>query len=82
MKNPEYRAVTQTYAEHIAKEEKHKQSKRFASDKEFWRNQEQCGYLYTAAENEEPVIPEYNYVKVSAEIAEIDKKIGFDYSKW
>ncbi len=39
LQDPEYRVETQAYTEHIAKEEKHKQSKRFASDKEFWKNQ-------------------------------------------
>lgn len=52
-----------------------KMLKKLNEDKEFWRNQEQSGYLYTAAENEEPVIPEYDYARVSAEIAEIDTKI-------
>lgn len=52
-----------------------KMLKKLNEDKEFWRNQEQNGYLYTAAENEEPVIPEYDYARVSAEIAEIDTKI-------
>ena len=52
-----------------------KMLKKLNEDKDFWRNQEMSGYLYTAAENEEPVIPEYDYEKVSAEIAEIDAKI-------
>ena len=52
-----------------------KMLKKLNEDKAYWRNQEQSGYLYTAAENEEPVIPEYDYEKVSAEIAEIDEKI-------
>ena len=39
LRNPEYRPVTQPYADYIEKEEKHKQSKRFLSDREFWKNQ-------------------------------------------
>ena len=48
-----------------------KMLKKLNEDKAFWRAQEQSGHLYTASENEEPVIPEYDYVRVSAEIAEI-----------
>ena len=39
LKDPTYRATTQTHAEYIEREEKHKQSKRFLSDREFWKNQ-------------------------------------------
>ncbi len=39
LQNPEYRAVTQPYAEHMEREEKHKQSKRFLFDREFWKKQ-------------------------------------------
>ena len=52
-----------------------KMLKKLNEDKAFWRTQEQSGHLYTASENEEPVIPEYDYVRVSAEIAAIDEKI-------
>ncbi len=44
-------------------------------DKEFWRRREQEGYVYVAALDEEPVIPEYDYSEVAANIAEIDEKI-------
>lgn len=44
-------------------------------DKEFWRNKEREGYLYIAALDEEPVIPEYDYEEVAKNIAEIDEKI-------
>ena len=44
-------------------------------DKAFWLTKERESYLYTAAINEEPVIPEYDYKEVSAVIAGIDEKI-------
>lgn len=44
-------------------------------DKDFWTTKERESYLYTAAVNEEPVIPEYDYSEVAATIAEIDEKI-------
>lgn len=44
-------------------------------DKEFWVNKEAASSMYTAAINEEPVIPEYDYSQVAATIEEIDKKI-------
>lgn len=52
-----------------------KMLKKLNEDKTFWRDQEASGYLYTAMEGEEPVIPDYDYVRVSLEIAEIDAKI-------
>ena len=52
-----------------------KMLKKLNEDKAFWRNKEQGGYVYTAAVDEEPVIPEYDYEKVAAAIAEIDDKI-------
>lgn len=30
-------------------------------DKEFWLNKEREGYVYVAALDEEPVIPDYDY---------------------
>lgn len=44
-------------------------------DKEYWTNKESASCMYTAAVNEEPVIPEYDYSEVAATIAEIDEKI-------
>ncbi len=44
-------------------------------DKAFWVNKEYASSMYTAAINEEPVIPEYDYSEVAATIAEIDEKI-------
>lgn len=52
-----------------------KMIKKLSEDKEFWRNKEREGYLYVAALDEEPVIPDYDYEKVAEEIAEIDDKI-------
>lgn len=44
-------------------------------DKAYWKNQERESYLYTAAINEEPVIPEYDYEAVAKNIEEIDEKV-------
>lgn len=49
--------------------------KRLNEDKEFLRNKEREGYLYVAALDEEPVIPEYNYEEVAKSISEIDEQI-------
>ena len=47
-------------------------------DKEFWRAKENEGYLYVAALDEEPVIPDYDYAAVSAneKIAKIKHAIN------
>lgn len=50
--------------------------KRLNEDKEFWLNKERTSYLYKATADEEPVIPEYDYSDVAANIAEIDRKIA------
>lgn len=52
-----------------------KMLKKLNDDKEFWRKKESEGFIYVAALDEEPVIPEYDYEKVAATIAEIDEKI-------
>lgn len=49
--------------------------KKLNEDKEYWRAKENEGYLYVAALDEEPVIPEYDFEAVSAKIAEIDEKV-------
>ncbi len=49
--------------------------KKLNEDKEFWCNKECNSCTYTAATDEEPVIPEYDYAEVAAKIAEIDEKI-------
>jgi len=45
-------------------------------DKEFWVNKEASSSTYVAAVNEEPVVPEYDYVEVAATIAALDEKIA------
>ena len=49
--------------------------KKLAEDKEFWRKKEADGSTYIAATDEEPVIPDYDYKKVAAEIEQIDAKM-------
>ena len=44
-------------------------------DKAFWVNKEASSSSYVVANNEEPVIPEYDYIEVAANIEEIDNKI-------
>lgn len=44
-------------------------------DKEYFTNKEASSYTYTAAVNEEPVIPDYDYKEVADTIAAIDEKI-------
>ena len=43
-------------------------------DKAFWVNKEANSSTYVVANNEEPVVPEYDYAEVAATIAEIDEK--------
>jgi len=52
-----------------------KMLRKLNEDKEFWRSCEQEGFVYVAALDEEPVIPEYDYSEVAANIADIDEKI-------
>ncbi len=52
-----------------------KMLKKLTEDKEYWLRKENEGCSYIAAADEEPVIPDYDYVSVAAEIAAIDKKI-------
>lgn len=49
--------------------------RKLQEDKEFWLSKERDGYVYVAAIDEEPVIPEYDYETVAAHIVEIDEKI-------
>ena len=49
--------------------------KKLNDDKNFYLNKEEEGQVYVAAIDEEPVIPDYDYVEVSAKIADIDEKI-------
>lgn len=50
--------------------------RKLSDDKGFWLNKEREGYLYVAAVDEEPVVPEYDYVEVAGTIAGIDAKIA------
>ena len=50
--------------------------KKLKEDKVFWVKKEQEGYVYVAALDEEPVIPEYDYKTVADNISEIDEKIA------
>lgn len=49
--------------------------KRFEEDKTYWRNIEADSYVYTAADDEEPLIPDYDYSDVASKIEELDNKI-------
>jgi len=53
-----------------------KMLKSLEEDKEFWVNKEASSSTYVAAVNEEPVVPEYDYVEVAATIAALDEKIS------
>lgn len=45
-------------------------------EKAFWLNKEQTSSSYVVANNEEPVIPEYDYMEVATAIEEIDEKMS------
>ena len=53
-----------------------KMLKSLEEEKAFWVNKEAASSTYVAAINEEPVVPEYDYIKVAATIAELDEKIA------
>ncbi|MCM1026744.1 MAG: hypothetical protein NC432_09925 [Roseburia sp.] len=59
--------ITSAYASKLLKQ--------LSEDKEFWVNKENSSCLYTAAEGEEPVIPEYDYETVAGKIEELDARI-------
>jgi len=50
--------------------------KSLEEDKAFWANKEATSNTYVAAINEEPVIPEYDYMEVANTIAAIDEKMA------
>ena len=52
-----------------------KMLKSLEEDKAFWVNKEEASSTYVVANNEEPVVPEYDYLQVANSIAEIDEKI-------
>ena len=49
--------------------------KKLTEDKEYWLKKENDGSTYVAAVDEEPVIPDYDYSTVAAEIEAIDDRI-------
>jgi predicted nucleic acid-binding Zn-ribbon protein len=53
-----------------------KMLKSLEEDKAFWVNKEETSSTYIVANNEEPVVPEYDYMQVANTIAEIDEKIA------
>lgn len=59
--------ITSAYASKLLKQ--------LSEDKEFWVNKENSSCLYTAAEGEEPVIPEYDYGEVAGKIEDLDARI-------
>ena len=52
-----------------------KMLKSLEDEKTYWINKEKTSSTYVVANNEEPVVPEYDYVQVANTIAEIDEKI-------
>ncbi|MCC8140531.1 MAG: hypothetical protein LIO67_09605 [Lachnospiraceae bacterium] len=59
--------VTSAYASKILRQLK--------EEKEYWRGLEMQSSVYTAAVDETPVVPEYDYSEVAAKIADIDEKV-------
>lgn len=59
--------ITSAYANKLLKQ--------LSEDKSFWLNKENESSTYVAAEGEKPVIPDYDYAAVAAEIAAIDRKM-------
>lgn len=53
-----------------------KMLKSLEEDKAFWLNKEEGACTYVAAINEEPVVPDYDYVEVAMTIAALDEKIA------
>ena len=53
-----------------------KMLKSLEEDKAFWVNKEEASSTCVVANNEEPVVPEYDYAQVANTIATIDEKIA------
>ena len=53
-----------------------KMLRQFNEEKEFWNNKERQSCVYTAAVGETPVVPAYDYLKVTETIGELDAKIS------
>ena len=54
----------------------HKLIRSLQNELSYWRQQEEERSTYNALNDEEPVIPEYNYEEVSKHIEEINNKIA------
>ncbi len=52
-----------------------KMLRKLTEDKEFYRMKEAQSYVYTATMEEEPLIPDYDYMDVASKIDAIDEKI-------
>ena len=52
-----------------------KMLKKLTEDKDYWRKVEVESYLYTAAAEEEALVPDYDYTEVAAKLEAIDDKI-------
>lgn len=68
MEVEEMQTMTSEYA--------NKMLKSLEEDKAFWVNKEAASSTYVAATNEEPVVPEYDYLEVASTIAAIDEKVA------
>jgi predicted nucleic acid-binding Zn-ribbon protein len=68
MEDDKMQKMTSAYA--------NKMLKSLEEDKAFWVNKEETSSTYVVANNEEPVVPEYDYMQVANTIAEIDEKIA------
>lgn len=52
-----------------------KMLKRLAEEKNYWQNKQVEGATYVAALDEEPLIPDYDYEKITLELEEINRKV-------
>ncbi len=52
-----------------------KMIKKLKEDRDYWREIENVRHKYVAAQGEEPIIPEYDFLEVHRTIADIDDKI-------
>ena len=50
--------------------------KSLEEEKAYWVNKEETSSSYVVSVNEEPVVPEYDYIAVATEIAALDEKIA------
>ena len=53
-----------------------KMLKSLEEDKGYWVNKEYASSTYVVANNEEPVVPDYDYAQVASTIAALDEKIA------